>query len=114
MPITRQQAANARAVGVTLTLNDTARKLTRVAGSLYSIANFIRDTIPARRGFRRHFEASGSKSSANARALWRFHDRRWKTPGQNDDDDDEHNDDEEEEETIDDEVDRRIGDPFTF
>ena len=117
MPLTRRQAAEASAVDISLTLDDTARKLTRASGSLHSIANYIRDTIPARRGFRKVFELSGSRSSANARALWRFHDRRWQerkategeapAPTQDDEESDE-------EETIDDEIDRRIGTPFDF
>ena len=116
MPLTRRQAAEASAVDITLTLDDTARKLTRASGSLHSIANYIRDTIPARRGFWKMFELSGSRSSADARALWRFHDRRWRekeakegevpAPTQDEETD--------EEETIDDEIDRRIGVPFDF
>ena len=121
MPLTRSQAAEANAVGITVTLDDTARKLTRASGSLHSIANFIRDTIPSRRGFQRLFELSGSRSSANARALWRFHDRRWENRNKpndgtaaaaDDDDDDETSEDEDE--TIDEEIDRRIGTPFDF
>ena len=119
MPLTRRQAAEARAVAVTLTLDDTAKKLTRTSGSLHSISNYIRDTISSRRGFVKVFELSGSRSSANARALWRFHDRRWEekrtragdpTPAADDDEES----DEEEDETIDEEVDRRIGSPFRF
>ena len=66
------------------------------------------------------FERSGSKSSANARALWRFHDRRWEERKIRDgepaapNNDDEDSDEEEEDESIDDEVDRRIGTPFSF
>ena len=119
MPLTRSQAAEANAVGITVTLDDTARKLTRASGSLHSIANFIRDTIPSRRGFQKIFELSGSRSSANARALWRFHDRRWEDKKKQDDgtatpaeDDDDTSD--EEDESIDDEIDRRIGTPFDF
>ena len=119
MPLTRRQAAEARAVGINITLDDTAKKLTRISGSLHSISNFIKDTMPSRPGFKKIFELSGSKSSANARALWRFHDRRWEerkvgdggtvAPTNHDEDSDN-----EDEESIDDEVDRRIGTPFTF
>ena len=63
------------------------------------------------------FELSGSRSSANARALWRFHDRRWQEKKATDGDRAEptrDDDESDEEETIDDEIDRRIGDPFEF
>ena len=113
MPTTRQQEAEARRVGVCLTLDDTARTLTRVSGSLHSIANFINETIEARPGFFERFRRSGEKSSANARALWRFHDRRWKSgEGANNEDDD--NEDDGDDTPIDDEVDQRIGSPFSF
>ena len=112
MPVTRQQTAEAKRVGVTLTLDDTARKVTRVSGSIHSIANLIKDTIAARPGFRAQFEKSGSNSSANARAIWRFHDRRWKGEAGADEDGDD--DDEDERGPIDDEVDRRLGEPFSF
>ena len=119
MPLTRRQAAEQRAVAVTLTLDDTARRLTRTSGSLHSISNFIRDTISSRRGFAKVFELSGSRSSANARALWRFHDRRWENKRNDAGDsapaaDNDEESDEEEDETIDEEIDRRIGTPFTF
>ena len=118
MPLTRQQALNASRVGVVLTLDDVAKGLTRVSGCLHSIANFVNETIEARPGFFAKFRTSGENSSANARAIWRFHDRRWekKGPDNNDDNDDEEesDDDEEEDTPIDEEVDSRIGAPFTF
>ena len=113
MPTTRRQAAERENVGVLLTLDDLAKKITRVSGSLHSIANFVNETIDGRPGFFAKFRRAGENSSANARAMWRFHDRRWKKgeeEGDNEDDDD----DDEDEDPIDDEVDRRIGRPFTF
>ena len=112
MPTTRRQTAEARRVGVTLTLDDTARKLTRVSGSVHSIANLMKDTVAARPGFRAQFEKSGSTSSAYAREIWRFHDRRWKGETGADEDDDD--DDEDDRGPIDDEVDRRLGEPFSL
>ena len=119
MPTTRKQAADARNVEFFLTLDDTAKRLTRVSGCLHSIANLINDTIEGRPGFYSKFRRSGENSSANARALWRYHDRRWKkaAPGPNNDDngdEDDDEDDDEEEEQIDSEVDRRIGQNFSF
>ena len=121
MPLTRRQAAEERRLGVYLTLDDTARKITRIAGSIHSIANLIRDTIASRPGFRLQFERSGSRSSANARAMWRFHDRRWnerteQIDGENDnrDEAEEEDDGEDDRGPIDDEVDERLGTPFTF
>ena len=110
MPLTRRQAAEERRVGVALTLDDTARKITRVSGSIHSIANLIGDTIASRPGFKKFFENSGSRSSAIARTIWRFHDRRWKS------EDDEDEDDEEDDgrPPVDDEVDDRLGVPFDF
>ena len=119
MPTTRKQAADARNVEFILTLDDTAKKLTRVSGCLHSIANLINDTIDGRPGFFSKFRRSGENSSANARALWRYHDRRWKeaVPDPNNDDngdEDNDEDDDGEEEPIDTEVDRRIGQNFSF
>ena len=116
--MTRQQSVDAKRVPVYLTLDDIAKKLTRVSGSLHSIANLINDTIQGRPGFFQKFRRAGENSSANARALWRFHDARWREKRSEGDD----NVDEEEEESsedddvepIDDEVDRRIGQPFDF
>ena len=65
--------------------------------------------MPSRPGFKKFFENSGSRSSANARAMWRFHDRCWKREAEDDEEDDE-----DEHAPIDDEVDQRIGIPFTF
>ena len=111
MPTTRQQEADARRVGICLTLDDTAKSLTRVSGSIHSIANYVNDMIEGRPGFFERFRRSGKKSSANARALWRFHDRRWKAgEGANND----NNEDDEDDDPIDDEVDQRIGRPFSF
>ena len=113
MPTTRRQAAEQEKVGVLLTLDDLAKKITRVSGSLHSIANYVNETIDGRPGFFAKFRRAGENSSANARAMWRFHDRRWKKgeeEGDNEDDDD----DDEDEDPIDDEVDGRIGRPFTF
>ena len=87
---------------------------------MHSIANLVNETIEGRPGFFRKFRRADETSSANARAIWRFHDRRWaekkRRNGDNDEDDDEDNSEEEEEddEPIDAEVDRRIGAPFTF
>ena len=115
MPTTRRQAAAAGKVGFCLTLDDTAKKLTRISGLLHSTANLINDTIEGRPGFFERIRRSGENSSANARALWRFHDRRWEAKeGGNNNDDDNEDDDEEDAEPIDDEIDRRIGRPFTF
>ena len=120
MPLTRRQAAEEKEVGICVTLDDTARQLTRASGRLHSIANLINDTIEARPGFFKKFRTSGENSSANARAIWRYHDRRWAEKKKRDEDDggnnDEDNDEEEEEddEPIDDEIDRRIGDRFSF
>ena len=102
-----------------MTLDDVARKLTRVSGSLHSIANLVNETIEGRPGFFLKFRRAGETSSANARALWRYHDRRWeekkRRDGDNDDNEDEEDDEEDEEaEPIDDEVDRRLGVPFSF
>ena len=110
MPITRRQAAEERRVGVALTLEDTARRITRVSGSIHSIANLIGDTMASRPGFKAFFENAGSRSSATARAIWRFHDRRWTDR----DEDREEEDDEDERPPIDDEVDQRLGVPFNF
>ena len=110
MPLTRRQAAEGRRVGVTLTLDDTARRITRVSGSIHSIANLIRDTVASRPGFGRFFENSGSRSSATARSIWRFHDRRWKREADEDEDDEE----DDGRPQIDDEVDQRMGVPFNF
>ena len=117
MPTTRQQAAQVQRVGVYLTLDDTARSLTRVSGCIHSIANYVNDTVDSRPGFFERFRRSGENSSANARALWRFHDRRWaeKLEGRDGEAagiDDEESD--EEESPIDEEVDQRIGRPFSF
>ena len=112
MPLTRRQAAEASRVGVAITLDDTARKITRVSGSIHSIANLIKDTIAERPGFRLQFERSGSRSSANARSIWRFHDRRWKNEAGGNEEDDE--DDEDDRGPIDEEVDQRLGTPFSF
>ena len=112
MPLTRRQAEQQARVGVCLTLDDVAKKLTRVSGSIHSVANYVNEAIENRPGFFAKFRRSGENSSANARALWRFHDRRWeKKEGTDDDDEDE---DDEEDEGIDEEVDRRIGQPFSF
>ena len=120
MPTTRRQAEREKEVAIWLTLDDVARKLTRVSGSLHSIANLVNETIEGRPGFFRKFRRAGETSSANARAIWRFHDRRWaekkRRNGDNDEDDDEDNSEEgeEDDEPIDAEVDRRIGAPFSF
>ena len=110
MPLTRRQAADARRIDIILTLDDIAKKVTRVSGSIHSISNLIGDTVASRPGFKKFFENSGSRSSAIARSMWRFHDRRWKS------EDDDEDDDEEEDDRgpIDDEVDRRLGAPFSF
>ena len=109
MPTTRSQSADGKEVGINLTLDDMARKLTRTSGCLHSIANFINDTVDGRPRFFERFRRSGENSSANARALWRFHDRRWKEDDNNDDDEDE-----EDSGPIDEEVDAKIGSPFTL
>ena len=116
MPTTRRQAAAANEVGVCLTLDDVARKITRVSGLIHSIANLIDDTVEGRPGFVARFRRSGETSSANARAIWRFHDRRWtKKEGENDaNDNDDEDDGDDEDEPIDGEIDRRIGQPFSF
>ena len=120
MPTTRRQAEREKEVAIWLTLDDTARKLTRVSGCLHSIANLVNETIEGRPGFFRKFRRAGEASSANARAIWRFHDRRWaerkKRDGDNDEDDDEDNaeEDDEDDDPIDQEVDRKLGAPFSF
>lgn len=114
MPTTRQQAAREREVGVYLTLDDVARRLTRVSGSLHSIANLVNDTVESRPGFFAKFRRAGENSSANARAIWRYHDSRWKNQGANADNDDNEDESDAEEIPIDDEVDERIGQPFSF
>ena len=119
MPTTRGQAEREKEVGVWLTLNDVARKLTRVSGSLHSIANLVNETIDGRPGFFQKFRRAGETSSANARAIWRYHDRRWEEKKRQDrenDEDDEEDDsaEDEDDEPIDDEVDRRLGAPFSF
>ena len=101
MPTTRMQAAQEKEVEVYLTLDDVARKLTRVSGSLHSIANLVNETIEGRPGFFLKFRRAGETSSAKARALWRYHDRRWeekkRRDGDNDDNEDEEDDEEDEE-----------------
>ena len=114
MPTTRRQAAAAGKVGFCLTLDDTAKKLTRISGLLHSTANLINDTIEGRPGFFERIRRSGENSSANARALWRFHDRRWEVKAGDNDNDNGEDDDDEDDEPIDNEIDRRIGRPFTF
>ena len=118
MPTTRSQAEKENEVGVWLTLNDVARKITRVSGALHSIANLVNDTVEGRPGFFQKFRRAGETSSANARAIWRYHDRRWEEKKRRDQEsgNDEEDDSEEEEydESIDDEVDRRLGVPFSF
>ena len=120
MPFTRSQAAEGSRLGVYLTLDDTARKITRISGSIHSIANLIGDTVASRPGFQQTFEKAGSRSSAIARSMWRFHDRRWRDQASGaDGNGQEHGDQGEDDEDddrgpIDDEVDQRIGDPFDF
>ena len=118
MPTTRRRTAEQGNAGVILTIDDVAKKITRVSGSLHSIASLINETIDGRSGFYHRFRSAGENSSANARALWRYHDRRWQETkrgaGDGDDEEDDTNEDEEEDDPIDDEVDRRIGRPFTF
>ena len=117
MTTTRQQATQQGKAGVILTLDDVAKKITRLSGSLHSIATFVNDTIDGRPGFYHRFRRAGENSSANARAIWRYHDRRWEKI-RNDAGDDNENDnteeDEDDDDPIDDEVDRRIGRPFKF
>lgn len=114
MPTTRRQAAEKEEVELVLTLDDVARVMTKTSGCLHSMANLINDTIDGRPGFFARFRTAGENSSANARAIWRFHDRRWSERKRKEGDDDEDDEEEEEEESIDDEIDRRIGRPFSF
>lgn len=119
MPVTRSQLSEGRRLGVYITLDDTAKKITRISGSIHSIANLIGDTIASRPGFRQTFEKSGSRSLAIARSMWRFHDRRWEEQlagidgGRQEGEEDEETD-EDDRGPIDEEVDERIGIPFTF
>ena len=101
---------------VYLTLDDVARKLTRVSGSFHSIANFVNENIQGRPGFFQKFRRAGENSSANARAIWRYHDSRWREKRAEGEEnvDEEEEESSEEDEPIDDEVDRRIGQPFQF
>ena len=118
MPTTRSQAEKENEVGVWLTLNDVARKITRVSGALHSIANLVNDTVEGRPGFFQKFRRAGETSSANARAIWRYHDRRWEEKKRRDqesgNDEEDDSEGEEYDESIDDEVDRRLGVPFSF
>ena len=102
---------------VCLTLDDVARKLTRISRSLNSIANFVNEEIEGRPGFFDKFRRAAENHSANAQAIWRFHDKRWGTKVRADGthgDEDEDTSDEADDRQIDEEVDRRTGHPFTF